>query len=439
MDYDLIVYNGTVVTVNSDFDILPRGWVGIKQGIIQRVSGEPLAAPEQKAPERIDAAGGIIMPGLVNTHTHLPMSLFRGLADDLPLEEWLNAHIFPAERTHINAANVYLGALLSSIELLMTGTTTCCDGYFLESEVARAVEEAGLRAVLGQGVIDYPAPGVPDPSTNIATAMAFCQNWHGVVDRIQPSIFCHSPYTCSAKTLKRAKAAAVERGLLFQIHVAETQKERAQCLAAHQVPPVRYLDRLGLLDSRTLLVHAVWIDAEEIALIAKRGAAVAHNPQSNMKLAAGCAPVPDMMAAGITVGLGTDGCASNNNLDLFQEMDTAAKLHKVERLDPTVMNARQVVEMATIGGARALGWDQALGSLVPGKLADLIVLQTDVPHMTPVYHASSQIVYAATGQDIRHVIVGGRSVVRNKRLMTLDVPDVLRQIQRASTKIGPKT
>ena len=415
MEYDLIIHNGIILTVNPDFDIITDGILCIREGVIESIGSDDSGTPLPTAKEMIDAEGGIIMPGLVNTHTHLPMSLFRGLADDLPLQEWLNEHIFPAESTRINPESVRDGTLLSCAEMLSSGTTTCCDGYFLEKEVAEAVMETGIRAVLGQGVIDFPAPGVPDPAKNIQAASDFIEAWSGRSDRITPSVFCHSPYTCSAETLQKAKAIAADKGLLFQIHVAETKSEYDQMLAEKGLSPVQYLDRLGILDERTLLVHSVWTDEADREIIAERKSKVSHNPESNMKLASGIAAVPEFLKAGITVGLGTDGCASNNNLDLFQEMDTAAKLHKVNTLDPTVMNARTVIRMATIEGARCLGMDHQIGSLEVGKQADIIVIDTAKPHLVPMYHPESQVVYAVVGGDIKFIVIEGSKIKIQKK------------------------
>ena len=383
----------------------------------------------------LDAQGGLIMPGLVNAHTHLPMSLFRGLADDLPLEQWLQQYIFPAEATHITPQSVSLGARLSLAEMLLGGTTTCCDGYFLAHSVAEAVESVGLRAVLGQGVIDFPAPGVPDPGQKIHTASEFASQWQGRSPLIQPSIFCHAPYTCSAETLRAAKQVAKKLGVHFQIHAAETQDEARQCRQTHGCSPVQYLNRLGLLDPGTLLVHAVWVDEDDIQLMAGSGVGVVHCPESNMKLASGIAPIPDMLACGIGVGLGTDGCASNNDLDLWSEMDMAAKLHKAHRLDPTVMGAATVLRMATIEGARAIGLEREIGSVEAGKQADLIVIDLNRPHLAPLYHCHSHLVYAVHAADVRHVMVSGRLLVRDRRLLTIDLEDVIREARQMGGKI----
>ena len=424
MRYDTVIHNGTVVTVNPDFDIIEKGMVAISGDRIAAVGAATEGGPFE-AVETVDANGGIILPGLVNTHTHLPMTLFRGLADDLPLDRWLNDHIFPAESRCLVPESVKYGTRLACIELLLGGTTTICDGYFYEDQVAAAVLEAGMRGVLGQGVIDFPAPGVPDPKQNVTAAVAFIEKWTGRSPRITPSLFCHSPYTCCTRTLEQAAAAARTHDVLFQIHVAETRLETGLIEKKHGVTPVRYLDRTGVLGPETLMAHCVWLTPEDIDTIARKGAAVSHNPESNMKLASGIAPVPDLLAAGITVGIGTDGCASNNNLDLFQEMDTTAKLHKVNRLDPTVMDARSVLEMATIEGARAIGLGRRIGSLEPGKQADIIVVDTRTPHLSPVYNPVSHLIYAAGGTDVRDVWVAGRPVVQNRRVTTLDTENIM--------------
>ncbi len=438
MNFDTVIHNCTIITVDPDFDIIKHGIICIKDGRLERISAK---AHEQELPdskEVIDAKGGIVLPGLVNTHTHLPMTLFRGLADDLPLNIWLNEHIFPAEKENINPKSVRYGTLLACSEMLLSGTTTCCDGYFLEEIVAEAVNDSGMRAVLGHGVIDFPAPGVADPSENIKTAVAFVKKWLGVSPNIIPSIFCHSPYTCSTRTLKDAKTAADNEGLLFQIHVSETKQELNQIQSEHRMTPVEYLDSIGILDANTLLAHCVWIDDHDIEIIAKQNAKISHNPESNMKLAAGVAPVPRFLDSGITVGLGTDGCASNNNLDLFQEMDTTAKLHKVISHDPTVMDAKSVIVMATIGGAKAIGLGNEIGSIEVGKQADLIIIDTDKPHLTPLYNPVSHIVYAASGSDVRDVLVAGEFLVRNRKLLTLDLDETLERVTEISKVISSK-
>ncbi len=435
MGLDRVIYNGTVLTVNPDFEIIADGIVGIRDGKIVQVASRSKPIDSYAAKDAVDARGGIIMPGLVNCHAHLPMSLFRGLADDLPLETWLNHYIFPAEHRHLSPDTARTGTLLSCAEMLLSGTTCCCDGYFYEHDVASAVLETGMRAVLAQGVIDFPAPGVLNPADNVAAAVAFVEKWKGCSPLITPSIFCHSPYTCSADTLRKAKQAATALQVLFQIHVAETRAEADQCKADFGLSPVQYLDELGVLDARTLVAHGVWVDETDIRLLAERKVAVAHCQESNMKLASGTAPVRQMMARGVIVGLGTDGSASNNNLDLFAEMDCTAKLNKVMENDPTVMNAQTVIRMATINGATAIGLKDVMGSLEPGKQADIIIIDTAKPHLTPMYHPASHLVYAASGSDVSDVFVGGRALVRDYRLLSLDGEAVMARVQAAAEMI----
>jgi 5-methylthioadenosine/S-adenosylhomocysteine deaminase len=426
-DADIKIQNGMVVTCNEIGDILDKGCVVIKQDRIAAV-GRMEDLSSWTAKETIDASGCVVMPGLVNAHTHLPMSLFRGLADDISLMSWLNDYIFPAEAAYITPETVRIGALLSCAELLLSGTTTCCDGYFYEDSVAEAVFETGIRCVAGQGVIDYPAPGVPDPLKNILTAISFVEKWAGRTPLITPSIFCHSPYTCSRETLVRSRNEAASRGVLFQIHLAETKLEYDQIMKTHGVSPVVYLDIIGVLRPETLLVHAVWVDEEDRKRIADRGASVAHNPESNMKLASGVAPIPELIEQGVPVGLGTDGSASNNNLDLFEEMDFAAKLHKVNRMDPTLLDAEKVLNMATASGADAIGLGKVVGSLEKGKMADVIVLDMQKPHLVPMYHPVSHIVYAAKGSDVRDVIVNGKVLVKDGRLLTIDLEKLFEKV-----------
>jgi 5-methylthioadenosine/S-adenosylhomocysteine deaminase len=435
MTFDTVIHKGTIITMNPAGDLITDGLICVQDGRIAAI--DSLAArghlPEGKTV--VDASGCMVMPGLVNTHTHMPMTLFRGLADDLPLDEWLGRHIFPAEAAWINPENVRLGTQLACAEMLLSGTTAVCGGYFHEDEVAMVVQEAGMRGVLGQGVIDFPAPGVPEANQNIQVAETFVQKWHKHTALVQPSLFCHSPYTCSADTIRAAKAVARSHGILFQIHTAETKAEPGLIEEGGGMSPIQYLDHLGVLDDHTLLVHAVWVDDKDIAIVAGKGAGVSHNPESNMKLASGIAPVAKFLKAGITVGLGTDGCASNNNLDLFEEMDTAAKLHKAHSLDPTVLDAVTVLRMATIEGARAIGLGRVIGSLEKGKEADLIVIDTQKPHLVPMYNPVSQAVYAARGSDVRDVMVAGRLLVRDGRLLEMDLPVILSRVTALSEKI----
>ena len=429
MKFDTIIHNGIIVTVNRDFDVINDGLICIKDGKIEIVSSRPANYIPSGAKDIIDAKGGIIMPGLVNTHTHLPMTLLRGIADDLPLFDWLNRYIFPLEAKYMNPENVMLGSLLGCAEMLISGITTCCDGYFHEDTVAEAVLESGIRGVLGHGVIDFPAPGVPNPADNVNTAARFAEKWRDVSSLIRPSVFCHSPYTCSEETLKKAKQMACANNLLFQIHISETKNEFDMIMSKHGVSPVKYLERIGILDEMTLLVHSVWVDKEDIRIISEHGSKISHNPQSNMKLASGIAPVPEFLKNGITVGLGTDGCASNNDTNLFKEMDFAAKIHKANLLDPTVMDAKTVLQMATIKGAKAIGLGDETGSIEKEKQADIIIIDTDSPHLIPMYNPVSHIVYSATGSDVRDVLVSGKITVRDKKILSLDIDCIMDKVK----------
>jgi 5-methylthioadenosine/S-adenosylhomocysteine deaminase len=294
-----------------------------------------------------------------------------------------------------------------------------------------------MRAVCAQGVIDLPAPGVPDPSRNLEVAKEFVRRWLGHSSRLAPSIFCHSPYTCSPDTLKQGRAICLEHGVPFQIHVSETKSEVDETVRRYGKRPIVYLADLGLLDSATLCHHAVWADEGEIELLARSGAGVSHNPESNMKLASGVAPLPRLLARGVKVGLGTDGCASNNDLDLLREMDTAAKLHKVHSGDPALCTAVQITTIATRGGAAALGMSRDLGSLEPGKKADLITIDLNQPHMVPLYEPCSHIVYTARGADVRDVVIDGRIVMRDREVLTIDCERAMAEVRRIARSIRP--
>jgi 5-methylthioadenosine/S-adenosylhomocysteine deaminase len=435
MGADLLISGDFVLTFNEGKEVLEKGAVAVTGDGIVAVGETSRLAEEIEAKEELDASGCLVMPGLINLHTHAAMSCFRGLADDLPLQEWLHEHIFPAEATYVSEENVYWATLLAVVEMIKSGTTTFCDGYFYEDGAARAVAASGIRAVLGQGVVDFPAPGVPDPRINLKAAEAFVFRWQGKSSRLMPSIFCHSPYTCSPATLMGAKDICREHEVFFQIHLAETRTEVEETLQRYGHRPVHHLANLGLLDAQTICHHAVMVNDEEIELLAHSGVGVSHNPESNMKLASGVAPLPRMLAAGVKVGLGTDGCASNNNLDIFQEMDTAAKLHKVHQGDPALSSALQVAAMATKGGAAALGMTQVLGSLEPGKKADLIVIDLNQPHLTPMYEPCSHLVYAARGADVRDVVIDGSIIMRQRRLLDVDEQEVMAKVREIAEGI----
>lgn len=426
MKCDILIINGLVKTPDDPKPDQP-GFVTIGNGRIIAVGPMSDLPAGITAAKTIDAKGCLVMPGLINTHSHGAMTLFRGLADDLPLLTWLQEHIFPAEARFVSPEMVYWCTRLAAAEMIMSGTTTVADSYFFADSAARAFKEAGLRAIAAQGVIDFPAPGVPDPADNIRTAAQFLEKWQGD-DLVTPGVFCHSPYTCSAETIIKAKELAGQAGCRFFIHVAETEGEVVQSRRQHGISPVRYLAGLGVLDEGTVCVHCVWLDDEDIRILKDTGAAVASCPESNMKLASGIAPVDKMLAAGITVGFGTDGCASNNNLDMFGEISSAAKLHKVNRLDPTLLPADLVLAMATTGGAAVLGLQGITGDLMAGRQADLIIIDLQRPHLTPLYDLDSMLIYAASGSDVTGSIINGRLIMENRQLLTVDLAEILDRV-----------
>lgn len=432
---DILIIGGTLLTMSKEMEIIEAPIIGIKNGKILFAKGKKEGPIQYRAKEIIDAQGSVIMPGLVNTHTHLPMVCFRGLADDLPLMDWLNNYIFPAEAKYASAEMVYDGAILAIAEMFLSGTTTVSDGYFFEDSVAQAAIETGMRAVVCQGFVDFPTPDNPDPSKNADIAKSFIEKWTGVSSLITPALFCHAPYTCCPDTYIGIKKIARKGDVFLYTHLAETMDEIKTIQERYGRTPVHHLHHLGVLDDKTVAVHCNFIDDEEISILADCKTKVSHNPESSMKLASGVAPIPKMQEKGITVGLGTDGCASNNDLDMFKEMDTAAKLHKVTTMDPTVMNARTVLKMATIDGASALGLEDRIGSIEAGKCADIIILDMKKPHLTPLYNSYSHIVYAASGSDVSTTIVGGRIVMKDRRLLTIDAEKIMKKVKKLAGKI----
>jgi 5-methylthioadenosine/S-adenosylhomocysteine deaminase len=435
---DILIRGGRLLTLAADNAVIEDPLIGIRDGEILFVEKAHAPLVSLYAPkEVIDAEGKVILPGLINTHTHVPMVFFRGLADDLPLMDWLNNHIFPAERRHVNREMVYTGAMLGIAEMLLSGTTTFCDGYFFESSVAKAARKSGIRCVAGMGFLDEDIENVTEAQVqrHMEAAEKFIGKWAPERPMITPALFCHSPYTCSPQTIRSVKDISRRHGIPFLIHVAETREEREIIKNRQGYTPVNYLNSLGILDGSTVAVHCNWVDDREISCLAANRVKVSHNPQSNMKLAAGVAPIPEMLAAGIDAGLGTDGCASNNDHDIFGEMDSAAKLHKAIKKDPSVMDARTVLTMATIGGARVLGLDRLIGSVEVGKKADLIIVDLNRPHLTPVYNLYSHLVYAASGADVHTSIINGRIVMKNRRLLTVDPDDLMDAVTQISLDI----
>ena len=433
---DILIAGGTLLTMSAKMEIIEDSIIVVKNGIIVAVEkrGDQKNA-SYSAKEMIDASGCIVMPGLVNTHTHLPMVCFRGMADDLPLMEWLTNHIFPAETRFVNKKMIYDGAMLAMAEMILSGTTTFCDGYFFEDTIAEAVLATGMRAIVAQGFADFATPDNPKYERMMEAADRFVKRWKPHAPMITPAFFCHSPYTCSPATLVNVKKAAREADILFLTHLLENKDEIDTIISLYGKKPVQHLYDLGILDDQTVAVHCNWLTEEEMRIFADLGVRVSHNPESSMKLAAGVAPIPEMLKLGITVGLGTDGCASNNDLDMFREMDTAAKIHKVTSLNPIVMNAQKVLEMATLGGAKLLGLDDRIGSIEVGKQADIILVDMNQPHLTPLYNCYSQLVYAARGADVKTSIINGRVVMKDRQLRTMDLNAVMENVRNIAANI----
>ncbi len=412
----------------------PRGAVVAQDGVVT-YAGDAAGAPDPPGAESLDAAGGLIMPGLVNAHCHAPMVLFRGLADDLPLDVWWHKHMFPAEAKWVNQAMTEACARLAAAEMLLSGTTTVGDAYFCAHGAARAFHQAGMRAMVGQGLLDFPAPGVPDPAQGLEVCREFVETWQGAGPLITPAIFAHSPYTCSPRTLGDAAALRDELGCLLHTHLAETAAEVAASAEEHGATPPAWLDGLGLLQRLDAAVHCVWLGPGEAELLAERGVAVVACPGSNSKLGSGWADIPALLAAGCSVGLGTDGPASNNNLDMFGEIGLAARLAKLRTGDPAALPAEQAVDLALAGSAAALGLSGKVGRLEPGYACDLIVLDLAAPRLAPLYDAPSHLTYAATGNEVMHSVVHGKVLVKDRELTTIDLPEAMAKVQELAQKV----
>ena len=432
---DLLISGGTLLTMSHDMKVIEDPVIGVRDGTILFIREKKDDPFLYDAKETIDASGSVIMPGLINTHTHLPMVAFRGMADDLALMDWLHNHIFPAEAQYVNREMVYHASMLSIAEMILSGTTTFCDGYFFEDGVAEAAIDAGMRGMPCQGFTDFPTSDIPDPSKRAMVAEAFVKKWSDASPLIHPALFCHAPYTCSPETLTIIKNIARDFDVPFLIHLSETKGEVDDIKKRYGKTPLRHLHSLDLLDDRTIAIHCVWLDEEEVDILAECGVKVSHTPESNMKLAAGIAPIPEMLRKGVTVSLGTDGCASNNDLDLILEMGTAARVHKVSSMDPTVMDAKTVLRMATIEGAKVLGLDDMIGSIEAGKRADITIMDLNKPHLTPMYDPYSHIVYAASGSDVETVVIHGRVVMKNRRLLTIDEDEAMEKVRKMAKRI----
>jgi 5-methylthioadenosine/S-adenosylhomocysteine deaminase len=439
---DLIIRGGTVVTMDGSRRVIEDGAVAVKGGRIVAVDDTADIVRRYAAREVINAGGKVVIPGLINGHTHVPMTLFRGIADDLDLQEWLTKYIFPAEAKNVTEDFVRVGTRLGLAEMLRSGTTTYCDMYYFEDAIADETFKAGMRGVLGETVIDFPVADNKTYEEGLAYAERFVNRWKGnalIIAAIAP----HAPYTVSEDHLKAARAFSDRTGAPIVIHISETKREVDDSLKAKGASPVDYLNRIGFLNNRVIAAHMVWPSDGELDLLKKLGVGIVHNPQSNMKLASGVAPVPKMLRENLPVGLGTDGAASNNDLNLWEEMDSAAKLHKLISNDPKVVTAEEAFEMATIRGARALHLEKEIGSIEKGKRADLAIVDLESLNQTPSYNIYSDLVYSTKAGDVRTVIIEGRVVMRDRRLLTLNEEvikaDARRYRERIIKSVGIKT
>jgi 5-methylthioadenosine/S-adenosylhomocysteine deaminase len=434
--FDLVILNGTVVTMNPTFDVIEDAAVAVLDTRIARVCPVSQLPAGWTARQIIDATDAVVIPGLINAHTHVPHSLLRGVGDGLPLERWLSEAIFPVERACVDEDFVKVGARLSIIEMLLGGITTFADMFYFEWIIAREVDRLGIRAVLGETVLDFPSPDAPGGvQEGLKLAEKFVGDWKGH-DRITPSVAPHAPYTCSPETVRAARDIAARTGTPVLIHLSETRTEVDDILKRYGATPVHYVAHQGLFDVKVLAAHVVHPQSGELALIKEKNAGIAHCPRSNMNLASGAAPIRRMLDKELRLGLGTDGAASAPRTNLFEEMATAARLAKLHHERADAVAAREVFAMATIGGARALGMEDDLGSIEPGKLADIVIVDTGSASLerAPVYDVYAHLVYATA--EARDTIIGGVPVVRDQRVLTVDWQRLRRQVRTQSERIS---
>ena len=433
-EVSLVVTHGTVVTMDPGRRTIADGAIAINGTDILAVDSSEAIERQFRGADTIDASGQVVLPGLVNTHTHAPMVLYRGLADDVALMEWLTKYIFPAEAKTVSPEFVRVGTRLAALEMIQSGTTAYADMYYFEEEIARETKAAGLRGVLGQTIIQFPVADAKTPADGLARAERFIQEFRND-ELITPAVAPHAIYTLDEATLTAAREMSKKYDVPTVIHLAETRDEAKIARERFNASPVGYLDRLGFLGPGVLAAHAVWVSESEAFVLRTRGVGVSHNPESNMKLASGTAPVVAYLKAGVALGLGTDGAASNNDLDMFDAMRTASLLHKLQTGDPQALSAQTALEMATIGGARAMGMGSQIGSLEPGKRADVIVVGMTAARQTPMYNPVSHLVYSSRGDDVRTTIVNGKVLMRDRKVTTLDERAVLAEARSWAVKV----
>lgn len=433
-EVDTLILHGLVVTMNDEVPVIEDGAVSIKDGVIVEIGSSAELKERYRAAKVMNAMNKIIMPGLINTHTHASMSLLRGLADDVPLKEWLEKHIWPAEKKVMNAETVALGAQLAMAEMLYSGTTTFNDMYFFADQVASTAKAVGMRVVVSEGVMDIPIPFKKSPDDAVRNTEKLLAKWQGD-PLVTVAVGAHSPYNCSAELLKRQKQLSAECGVPIHIHVSETMYEVQESLSKHNLTPVEYLNSLGVLGPNVIAVHCVHLTAKDIEILSEKNVGVVHNPISNAKLVSGVAPIPDLLDARVKIGLGTDGAASNSRYDLFNEMWLAALINKRFRDNRVTISAYEILKMATINGAHILGLGDKIGSLEKGKRADLIIIDANKPNLTPMYNVFSHLVYAMNSSNVETVMVDGEILMEERKLLTIDESRVLQNARSFSQQI----
>ncbi|MBN2892956.1 MAG: amidohydrolase [Bacteroidales bacterium] len=432
---DLIIKNGLVVTINKEGQIIEDGAVAIKDDSIIAIGNSNQIMDQYFADQVIDAKDKIVMPGFVNSHTHLAMTVFRGMADDIKLTDWLHKYIFPAEKKHVSRKMVEVGTSLAVAEMIHGGTTCFNDMYYYQDVTAEIATEFGIRGIVSEGLIDFPVPNSPTPKDGMEFSAKMIEK-HKKNPLIDFGIAVHAPYSCSENLMIDAKKIADYYDVNYHIHVAETKWEFDKMIAEQGKTPVQYLDSLGILSDNVIAAHGVWLTDEDIKIVAEKGVGIAHNPVCNMKISSGAARIPELFAVNAKVGLGTDGVASNNNLNMIQEMNTMAMLHKFNKMDPTVFSAEKVVRTATIGSAEVLRKDKEIGSLEVGKKADIILIETNLPNVTPIFNVYSSIVYSMLGNEVTDVIINGKQIMRNNILLTINENSIKHNAREFSKNIN---
>ena len=434
-EVDLIIKGDHIVTMDANGSVYTDAAVAVDQGLIVAIGPASEILSTYQSNKLLEGNNRVVMPGLINGHSHAAMTLLRGMAEDMALLEWLTKYIFPAELKFVDAEFVRIGTELACWEMIRGGTTTFVDMYYYPDVIADVVESCGMRALISATVIERPSPGAANAADSITIGNAFIKRWKGKNSRITPVFGPHANYTLNEEQLRAVRDAAIEAGVGITIHMSESRYEVDYSQEHYGKPSIELFDSIGLLDVPVIGAHVVWPTNAEIPILAKRNVGVIHNPTSNMKTAAGISPVTKMLEAGIHVGLGTDGSASNNDLDMWEEMRLAAFLQKVDRMDPEVMPANTVLTMATRGGAEAIGLGKSIGSLEVGKRADIIQVSFDDVHFVPTYNVKAHLVYVADEQDVTSVVVDGKVLMQDKKLLTIDTERVTREATELARRI----